>query len=214
MPELDSRRPLASRNSNWARALSGRLAKTAITPNQISIASMLFAAVAGVAFFASGQPGGFARSGFLLLGALGCQLRLICNLLDGLVAIEAGKQARDGPFWNEFPDRVSDIFIFLGLGYGTGMAELGWAAACLSVLTAYTRELGRANGQPADFSGPMAKPQRMAVVTAAALISVLESIWSGQGEVLLGALWLVCAGAIVTTGRRAFHMIGWLKARP
>ena len=76
---------------------------------------------------------------------------------------------------------MSDTLIFVGLGLGLGAPALGWAAAAMAILTAYVRELGRATGLPADFSGPMAKPQRMAVLTGAALLSVAEPLWSGQG---------------------------------
>jgi phosphatidylglycerophosphate synthase len=142
------RRPLSSRDTGWARTLTRWLAATAVTPNQISMASMAAATIAGGAFWAAGSANGGMRVILLLLAALGCQLRLICNLMDGLVAIEAGKQAPDGPFWNEFPDRIADILIIVGVGLGLGLPALGWAAASLAVLTAYVRELGRACGLP------------------------------------------------------------------
>ncbi|MFJ5370375.1 CDP-alcohol phosphatidyltransferase family protein, partial [Bosea sp. CER48] len=181
MTQDGNRRPLASRESGWARSLARRLSAAAVTPNQISMASMVMAAVAGGAFWQAGAVEAAPRAALLLSGALFCQLRLLCNLFDGMVAIEGGKQAPDGPFWNEFPDRVADILILIGVGYGAGAPALGWAAAGFAVLTAYTRELGRACGLPADFSGPMAKQHRMATVTAAALLSLLEPLWHGQG---------------------------------
>lgn len=208
---VENRRPLGSRDTAWARGLTRRLAATRITPNQISLASLGFAALAGLAFWGAGQTGGGARILLLLTAALGCQLRLVCNLMDGLVAVEAGKQAPDGAFWNEFPDRLSDMAILIGLGYGTGLPELGWAAAAFAVLTAYVRELGRATGLPADFSGPMGKPQRMAVLTGAALLSLAEPLWSGEGEVLRLALWLVCLGALFTALRRAVRIVAALN---
>src|SRR5438105_2817615 len=46
----------------------------------------------------------------LYLTAAGCiQLRLLCNLLDGMVAIEGGFRSRSGEVFNELPDRVSDV---------------------------------------------------------------------------------------------------------
>jgi phosphatidylglycerophosphate synthase len=213
MPAPDSRRPLASRDTGWARAVTRRLAATAITPNQISFAGMGFAALAGLALWGAGEAGGFTRILLLLLAAAGCQMRLLCNLFDGLVAVEAGRGTKDGAFWNEFPDRVSDTLILVGLGFGLGQPALGWAAAAMAILTAYVRELGRATGLPADFSGPMAKPQRMAVVTGASLFSVLEPLWSGQGGVLLLALWLVTLGSAVTVLRRGWRMVAALKGR-
>ncbi len=174
---------------------------------------MGFAALAGLAFWGAGEAGGVSRVLLLLLAAAGCQMRLLCNLFDGLVAVEAGRAAKDGPFWNEFPDRVSDTLILVGLGLGLGQPALGWAAAALAILTAYVRELGRATGLPADFSGPMAKPQRMAVLTGAALLALVEPLWGGQGGVLWLALWVVALGSAVTVLRRGWRMVDALKRR-
>ncbi|PZR00133.1 MAG: CDP-diacylglycerol--glycerol-3-phosphate 3-phosphatidyltransferase [Cereibacter sphaeroides] len=213
MTQPDSRRPLASRDTAWARALTRRLAATSITPNQISWAGIGFALLAGLAFWGAGCSSGVLRGLMLILAAAGCQLRLICNLLDGLVAIEAGKHEADGAFWNEFPDRISDILILVGLGLGLGLPSLGWAAATGAVLTAYTRELGRATGLPADFRGPMAKPQRMAVLTGAALLSVFAPLWDGRDGLLILGLWAVAIGTAVTVGLRGWRIVGALKAR-
>jgi phosphatidylglycerophosphate synthase len=144
-----------------------------------------------------------------VLAALGCQLRLVCNLLDGMVAIEGGRKAADGPFWNEAPDRASDILILVGAGLGAGVPWLGWAAAAFAVLTAYLREVGRAEGLAPDYGGPMAKPQRMAVMTGAAVFAILLPGW----PVLEWALWGVVLGAALTAGLRARRMVAGLKAR-
>ncbi|HEX8045445.1 CDP-alcohol phosphatidyltransferase family protein [Rhizobium sp.] len=207
------RRPLASRNTRWAQALARRMTTLSVTPNQISQASMVMAALAGGSFWLSGQGDSGSRVLFLILAALFCQFRLLCNLLDGMVAVEGGKGEADGPFWNEFPDRVADILIFAGVGYGIAMPGLGWAAAAFAVLTAYVRELGRATGNPSDFGGPMAKQHRMAVITAAALVSILEVLWNGGTWVLTIALWIVAVGAAVTALRRGLNLIRQLKAK-
>lgn len=177
------------------------------------MASMGFAAVAGLAFWGGGSVGGFGRGALLLLAALGCQLRLVCNLMDGLVAIESGKQAKDGPFWNEFPDRIADIFILVGLGFAAGQPVLGWAAAAMAVLTAYTRELGRSCGLPADYCGPMAKPQRMALVTGAAVLGCFEGLWAGQGGLLTLTLWVLVMGTTATVFRRGWRIVSRLRVR-
>ena len=213
MAQDSDRRPLTSRDTGWARGIARRLSASGITPNQISMASMAMAACAGTAFWLAGTAASGPRAALLLAAALFCQLRLLCNLFDGMVAIEGGKQEADGPFWNEFPDRVADILILTGVGYGIGVPALGWAAAAFAVLTAYTRELGRNCGLPADFSGPMAKQHRMATITAAALLSLLEPLWRGQGEVLVIALWLIAVGAAVTALRRAANIVRGLRAR-
>ena len=207
MPDLKNRRPLQSRNTKWADRITTGLAARGITPNQISQASMAAAALSGLAFWAAGSVEGGWLAGLLLIAAaLFCQLRLLCNLFDGMVAVEAGQSTPDGPFWNEFPDRVSDVLICLGVGLGIGWPALGWAAAALSVLTAYTRELGVANGLSPDFSGPMAKQHRMALLTAAAVLAIFEGAFVAPGTVLTAALWGVTLGAGLTALRRAWSM--------
>ncbi len=211
MTESGDRRPLASRDTQWARRIAQWLATRSVTPNQISQASMVAAALAGGAFFLAGQQYGLARILLLVLAAAFCQMRLLCNLFDGMVAVEGGKGAADGPFWNEFPDRIADILILAGVGFGIGLPGLGWAAATFAVLTAYTRELGRATGNPSDFSGPMAKQHRMATITAAAVISLLEPLWNGRNEILTVALWIIAIGAGITALRRGRNLVERLK---
>lgn len=210
--EID-RRPLSSRDTGWARAIARWLTKASVTPNQISMASMAAAAIAGGCFWLSGAADTGLRPALLVAAALFCQLRLLCNLFDGMVAIEGGRKAADGAFWNEFPDRIADILILAGAGYGIGLPALGWAAAGFAVLTAYTRELGRSCGLPADFSGPMAKQHRMATITAAALIALSEPLWNGHQQVLTAALWIIAIGAAATTLRRAARIVSTLRSQ-
>jgi len=212
MTETGDRRPLASRDTQWARRIAQWLAARSITPNQISQLSMVAAALAGGSFCFAGSEIGWGRALLLVVAAALCQLRLLCNLFDGMVAVEGGKGAADGPFWNEFPDRVADILILAGVGFGIGSPGLGWAAASFAVLTAYVRELGRATGTPSDFSGPMAKQHRMATITAAAVLSILEPLWNGHNQVLLVALWLIAIGAAFTALRRGRNVVRNLKA--
>ncbi|MET3602082.1 CDP-alcohol phosphatidyltransferase family protein [Martelella mangrovi] len=209
--EPENRRPLSSRNTGWARKVARWLAATSVTPNQISMAGMVAAFASGLSFWCSSLlPGQWA---FLLMAALFCQLRLLCNLFDGMVAIEAGRAAPDGGFWNEFPDRVSDLLIIGGMALATGSPDLGWAAVSFAFLTAYVRELGVNCGTPADFAGPMAKQHRMAVVTAAAVISAFERLWGGRGEILEAALWIIAIGAALTALRRSWRLVLRLRNR-
>jgi phosphatidylglycerophosphate synthase len=172
---------------------------------------MVMAGLAGAAFWCSASTED-RRLPLLVAAAAFCQMRLLCNLFDGMVAIEGGKKAADGPFWNEFPDRIADLLIFVGAGYGVGQPTLGWAASCFAVLTAYTRELCGACGLPADFSGPMAKQHRMATITAAALLSSCEPLWGGHGLIIVLALWIVAIGAAATSLRRAAKIVGTLRS--
>lgn len=207
----DARRPLASRNTGWARGLAGWLAARGVAPNSVSAASVGFAVLAGVALWGGLQAEGAARVALLLLAALAVQGRLLCNLLDGMIAVEGGRGAPDGAFWNEAPDRLADIVILVGLGLGAGWAAAGWAAATLAVLTAYLRAFGQSCGLPADFRGPMAKPQRMALVTLVAVLAAVEPLWGGTSAVATAGLGLLIAGTALTACRRALAIRAGLR---
>lgn len=208
MSQPENRRPLTSRNSAWAAKLASWAVSREITPNQISQASMGFAA-AGFFFYAVSTQGGIVQFLALLLAAATLQARLVCNLIDGMVAVEGGRGAKDGPFWNEAPDRVSDLLFFAGAGLAAGQPELGLLAAALAIATAYIRELGRAEGFPPDFSGPLAKPQRMAVLTVG---TVLAAFYASEWTLTV-TLWTVVAGTAATLLRRSWTLIERLKSR-
>lgn len=204
----ENRRPLTSRNSAWAARLASWAVAKGITPNQISQASMGFAALGFLLYWLS-TTGGVLQFLALILAAATVQARLVCNLIDGMVAIEGGKGAKDGPFWNEAPDRASDFLFFTGAGLAAGNPALGLLAASLAIATAYIRELGRAEGFPPDFSGPLAKPQRMAVLTAGTVLAALYAThWT-----LTVTLWIIVAGTGATILRRSWTLIDKLKTK-
>jgi len=205
----ESRRPLNSRNSQWAKSLAARLAASRVTPNQISQTSIAFATLGCLLLFGAANSGGVIQSLALILTAAAIQGRLICNLLDGMVAIEGGKSSPTGPFWNEAPDRIADALFLTGAGLAAGQPALGLGAAALAISTAYIRELGRAEGLPPDFSGPMAKPHRMAALTiGCACAAVYATEWT-----LTLTLWIVVAGTAATILRRSARLLSALSSR-
>ena len=118
----------------------------------------------------------------LPLGAAVCiQLRLLCNLFDGMVAVEQQQRTKSGEIFNELPDRFADAFILAGAGYASTepgwLVELGWIAAVLALITAYVRSLGAAVGAGQHFLGPMAKQHRMALMTGMCVVLSITSAW-------------------------------------
>lgn len=204
----ENRRPLKTRSKAWAGNLASALGRAKVSPDIISMFSVVFAVVGAVCLLMSGLSENFGRAALLVVAALCVQLRLMANMLDGMVAVEHGRGGPAGPIWNELPDRIADALFLVAAGYaavGLGIASgawLGWLAAVLAVLTAYVRELGRGLGFPADFSGPMAKPHRMFALTVTCLVSTLEPLWNGKGQVLMIGLGVIALGTVITVGRR------------
>ncbi|MCK0097792.1 CDP-alcohol phosphatidyltransferase family protein [Qipengyuania sp. S6317L1] len=211
---VENRRPLATRSAGWAKALAKGLASAGLTPNAISVIGIFFAAAGGWAFIAA--PNG---SPWLWLGAgLGIQLRLLANMLDGLVAVEQGKGSATGPLYNEFPDRIEDALLLIAAGYACGVPELGYGATVLAFGTAYIRALGGSLGFEQDFVGPMAKQHRMFVLTLAAIACffwpspvVGSFVLAGPLAMILG-LWLIGCGAALTCAIRLHRIADLLRA--
>lgn len=201
----DNRRPIKTRSAGWAKRITDILVKRDISPNQISVASIAFALAGVVALnIDSGVIGSICC-------AIGIQLRLLCNLFDGMVAIEGGKKSDIGSLYNEFPDRIADSLLIVGLGYAIGQSDLGWFAALAAALTAYVRVFGGSIGLKQTFIGPMAKQHRMAVMTAGLLLNAIEASVYGTHYVLLIALAVIAIGSVATCVTRTLAIAKQLK---
>lgn len=169
-PEPD-RRPIAARSLWIFQRMAEALVRMNVSANAISIGGMIAGILAGVFLYLTPHliEHHLDRIAFIL--AAGCiQLRLLANMLDGMVALGSGKASPVGELYNEIPDRVSDLFTLVGAGYAIGgHIEMGYLAACMALLTAYVRAAGKAAGATNDFRGPMAKQQRMFLITIGAL---------------------------------------------
>lgn len=213
-----TRRPIRARDSCWAAATARWLAQIGFRPNGISVLSVIFAACAGAALVIAGSAASpVVCSAAYLLAAAGIQARLLCNLFDGMVAVEGGFRTRSGEIYNELPDRFSDAFILAGAGYSylawPWLPALGWSAAVLAVITAYVRALGAAAGAQQYFLGPMAKQHRMAIMTLAAVASAMGEFFSVRGVPVALALGLIVAGCLVTIARRCQRIVRELESK-
>jgi phosphatidylglycerophosphate synthase len=205
------RRPIKLRSANWSVAAASWLVEAGITPNQVSIMSTVFAVVGAASLVATrAQTSYLGTLSELVLAAFFIQLRLLCNMLDGLMAVEYGKATKSGELYNEIPDRISDTVLLVGAGYAASCGELsitlGWLAACLSLITAYVRAFGARYMTAQDFQGPMAKPHRMFALTVGSLAAALQYAWLGNKSVLLATLLIICAGTAYTAIRRTSHL--------
>lgn len=192
--------------------MAAAIGRTGITPNSISVISMFFAVTGAACFlYVSKSPCQWAATLCWFGAALSIQLRLLCNLLDGMVAIENGKKSATGGLYNEVPDRVADALFLAAAGYSATTLSsytvpLGWQVTTLAMVTAYIRVLGGTLVGTQSFIGPMAKQHRMALLTLTCLLSILE-VWvrkdGNTGEyVLFGAFIIMAVGTAWTCVRR------------
>jgi phosphatidylglycerophosphate synthase len=202
------RRPIKARSARWVQAMADDLARAGITPNQVSVASVVFSLLGAAALVLEGT--GSYRGWLFVLAAVCIQVRLLGNLLDGLIAIEGGRQTKVGELYNEIPDRVADVALLAAAGYASNHGEwgaaLGWSASVLAVLTAYIRAVGARRGQPQDFCGPQAKPHRMFLLTVASILAFFEKWGACPPRILFLFLIVINLGTFLTCVRRTIRL--------
>lgn len=214
MQQAEGRRPLKVRDFKIMNNIASALSQRRITPNQISICSVFFAVLAAICLLSVGA----GQSDWLSwMAALFIQCRLLCNLFDGMVAMEGGKSTPSGELFNDIPDRVADPLILIAAGYAIATLpwsiELGWLAGLLAVKTAYVRVLAHSIGAPVLFTGPMAKQHRMALMTIALILLPLEHLLFGtQGICLWVTLVIICLGCFITLYRRTHDAYLYLES--
>lgn len=200
------RRPVGLRDVAWVRTIAGWLARLGLNPNQVSILGVGFAAVSGACLFVAPKVEPVWRSVLFVGAAAFIPFRGLCNLCDGLMAIEGKQRTPSGEIFNDLPDRASDTMVLVAAGYAVPgvewTRELGWLAALLAALTAYVRVLGAAAGAAHDFGGPMAKTHRMVVMGLACLVAAIQSAFGIAPSGIVAGLAVVAAGALGDCSRR------------
>ena len=185
------RRELASRSSGGAQWLAARLTNSPITPNQISMLSVGWAALGSALL--SWNPGWPA----FIAAAVCVQQRLLCNLLDGMVAIEGGKSSATGTLFNEVPDRLSDA-LFLAARLPCGLSVAGLAGGAPRRPHRLRSSFGRRARSATKFRGILPKQRRMAVLTVALLVQAIEdSLWGSRVSLMAAAI-IIVLGSLAT----------------
>jgi phosphatidylglycerophosphate synthase len=206
-----SRRPIADAFRSTAHGTVHACVRLGIHPDAISYLSIVAAAGAAICFWKAG-----CNPWLLLLGPAFCYLRLWFNMLDGMVALAAGKASLRGEILNEVPDRVSDVLIFIGVAHsGLCSPFSGYWAAIIALFTAYIGMFGQAVGVQREFSGIMSKPWRMVTVHVGAWLA-LGLLWFGSAaptthygghSVLDWTCFVVIAGCVQTVTIRLARIL-------
>lgn len=186
----------------YADPLARLIAKTGITPDQITAAGLVANIGAGAALAA----GRFSLGGGLILagGAL--------DLTDGAVARVTGKSSLFGSIFDSAADRwaeIADLFglsVFYALRGSRVEPLLLFAAMAGSIQTSYIRAKVEIAGE-ALREGGFTRAERV-LLLALALIAAdrVGGLWP-----LTLALWLLAIGSNITAGQRLYH--AWLKTR-
>jgi len=190
-----SRRPIANIFRRTADAATRFCVRNGIHPDTISYLSVVAAFAAAICFWKAGEI-----RWLLIIAPLFSYLRLWFNMLDGMVAVVAGKASRRGEILNDLPDRVSDVIIFVGVAHSGLMNPIfGYWAAIAAVLTAYVGLFGQALGVQREFGGIMSKPWRMVALHIGAWLALFLGGQSFASFTILDWTCLVVIGGSIQT---------------
>lgn len=188
------------------RPLVLRLARSGVTPNQVTVAALVLSLAHG-AFLLQSNVGATA----LWLLPVVLLLRMGLNAIDGMLAREHDMKTPVGAVLNELGDVVSDAALYLPF---TAVPGLHAPAAVLFVLVAALSEMtgvvGVQIGASRRYDGPMGKSDRalamscLAVAVALGAPSALTSV----------ALWVFVGLGVLTTGRRASRALQEVRSCP
>ena len=211
--EPAARRPIAQTFRRTAEAATQLCVRLGIHPDAISYASIVAALVAAICFSQSGTC-----PWLLIVAPLFCYLRLWFNMLDGMVAVVAGKASARGEILNDLPDRISDVLIFVGIAHSGLMNPIfGYWAAIFALLTAYVGIFGQAIGGQREFGGIMSKPWRMVALSLGAWVKFVMDMANlippqiANLSVLDWTCLLVVAGCVQTMIVRLKRIIAALE---
>jgi phosphatidylglycerophosphate synthase len=187
------------------------LVRLGVTPNAITLASLVTALISAWGF----ATGRFALGGWMYL------FTGILDIFDGRVARATNRVSPGGAFFDSVMDRYSEIIVFGGMAY---FYRDSWAlfvvlgASMGSVMVSYTR--ARAEGLDIrDVNiGTMQRPERLFYLGVVSALTPIFEVFVGHGPLppfapVVVALGLLAISANVTAMRRIVHTLRRLEAR-
>ncbi len=171
------------------------LAKTPLSADSLTIAGIVLSVLAGVV----------VASGRLWVGFILVVSGAISDLLDGPLAKTKGTTSKRGAFFDSFSDRVSDLFLFGGLGWyflhsgRPDLSALPFGIYGAASLISYQRAKAESLGFSAK-GGIMERGERIFALAAGLLFS----------PILIAILWITLVLSVVTVVQRFLKI--WSQA--
>jgi CDP-diacylglycerol--glycerol-3-phosphate 3-phosphatidyltransferase len=180
-------RLLSAIPERWIQAFLGSLGRLAdilvrfgVSPNLITFFALLAGLAAG-AFFALNSPG-WAAVLIFICGAL--------DVIDGKVAVKAGKKSLYGAIFDSTLDRYSEFFIYFGLAYyfrGRWPMWIPFFTFLGSTMVSYTR--ARAEGLGIECRvGFMQRAERMILLVLGTVVGMIFNVFDPAMIVVLTAI--------------------------
>ncbi|HEY6057160.1 MAG TPA: CDP-alcohol phosphatidyltransferase family protein [Candidatus Limnocylindrales bacterium] len=179
--------------------LVGRLARSGVAPDALTLGAIPVAFVAAACLLASPATPVLALAVPVLAA-----VRLLLNLLDGALARATGRIHSRGELYNEVGDRLADIAFLAPPAVLPGAsAEIVLAGVVASVLASFISVATKAAGGTRTYRGVLSKPGRMVLVSACAVgwFVAGSAAWSVFGPLLLAGATLTAIERVVIAVR-------------
>lgn len=180
-----------------------------ITPNFLTVLSLIFAAISAFFFYFSGVNSCIL---YLLLAGIFVVLSSIFDALDGPLAREMNIAGERGDFLDHAFDRYADVLFIGGIVFG-GYAKyeiIGFLAVAGVLLTSYFGVQAQALGLPREYRGILGRAYRLVILILAVLLSLVYPGEIGTNEFSLPILgWIMLifgALGILTAIQRTIYI--------
>ncbi len=180
--------------------LVGRLAAANVSPDQLTLAAIPVAVIAGACLLAS-----TLSPAWLLAIPVLAVLRLVLNLLDGALARRTGRIHPRGEVFNEVGDRIADIAFLAPVAFLPGAsATVVLLGVIGAILASYVGIVAKAAGGERIYRGVLSKPGRMLLISVCSIAVILvgTDVWAVFGVLLLAGTALTLLERIVVAIRR------------
>lgn len=146
--------------------LAHRVADAGITPNQISLFSLIFAVLSGIFYYYS-----FSNPFLVLAGAFMVFLNSVFDAIDGLMARYLKTAGPKGDFIDHVIDRYADVIIICSIFFaGHVQWQIGVIAIVGVLITSYLGTQAQALHLGRYYGGIMGRADRLLLIMAASLI--------------------------------------------
>jgi CDP-diacylglycerol--glycerol-3-phosphate 3-phosphatidyltransferase len=174
---------LKSRFQRLLQPVLHALARSGISPNQLTLGTLAFMLLYGAALAL------WPQERWLWAGLpVVLFLRMALNALDGMLALQTGQTTRAGAMLNEISDPLADAALYLPLALVAGVSG-AWVVVTvvLALMTEVTGLAALAVGSVRRFDGPMGKSDRAVAFGVLGVLVALE----------VGTFWLHAVLAFV-----------------
>ncbi len=164
---LNSLRPYVQK---YIDAIAATMNSFGLTPNMLSVSSLVLSFTAGLAYFYSMQTDYLLLLAFLFVCLSSC-----FDAVDGALARLRGDASLRGDFLDHVVDRYADVFIICGIIFaGHAPGVVGVLAITGILLSSYMGTQAQAVNLGRDYGGMLGRADRLMIVIILTPISYLH----------------------------------------